>query len=107
MRKQIDAADRVKLDVTHALGYFRRQQEAHQNERDAFKARVTRLEEEVSTLQRRIQGLEADKKALAADKATLAEANRKVQQQISSMFNFGQSVQSGLAFQGLAANATA
>ena len=42
-----------------------------------------------------------------ANKATLADANRKIQQQISSMFNFGQSVQSGLAFQGLAANATA
>ena len=43
---------------------------------------------------------------LAADKATLTEANRKVLAQLNSMFSFGQAVQTGLAFKGLAVNAT-
>lgn len=106
VRRSLDEADKAKLDVQHALGYFRRQQELHQDERDTAKARVVRVEEEVATLQRKILELEADKKALAADKSTLREANSKVLAQLSSMFSFGQSVQTGLAFKGLAVNAT-
>ena len=106
VRRSLDEADKAKLDVQHALGYFRRQQELQQDERDAAKAKVVRVEEEVATLQRRIQTLEAENKALAADKATLVEANRKVLGQLNSMFSFGQSVQTGLAFKGLAVNAT-
>ena len=47
VRRSLDEADRAKLDVQHALGYFRRQQELQQDERDAAKARVVRTEEEV------------------------------------------------------------
>jgi len=107
VRRSLDEADKAKLDVTHALGYFRRQSELQQDERDASKARVVRLEEEVATLQSRIQTLEADKRACAADKATLTEASSKVLKQLNSMFAYGQAVQNGLAFQGLAMNATA
>lgn len=81
-----------------------------QDERDSSRARAVRLEEEVATLQRRIQALEAEQKACVADKATLSEANRKVLDQLHSMFKFGEGVASSLAFQGLggpSANATA
>ena len=44
---------------------------------------------------------------LASDKATLTAANSKLLAQFHSMFQYGQAVQSGLAFQGLAVNATA
>ena len=93
--------------MTHALGYFRRQSELQQDERDSSKAHVVRLEEEVATLQRRIQELEASARACAADKATLKEANSKVLAQLNSMFAYGQAVQNGLAFQGLAVNVSA
>lgn len=71
MRRDLDEADRVKSDVTHALGYFRRQSELQQDERDACRAKVVRIEEEVATLQRKIKELEAEKGTLATDKATL------------------------------------
>jgi chromosome segregation ATPase len=106
VRRSLDESDRAKIDVQHALGYFRRQQELHQDERDTARARVVRIEEEVATLQRKIQNLEADKKALASDKSTLLESNRKMIGQLNSMFSFGQAVQTGLAFRGLDVNAT-
>ena len=47
VRRSLDESDRAKIDVQHALGYFRRQQELHQDERDTARARVVRIEEEV------------------------------------------------------------
>ena len=102
VRHSLDEADRAKGAVEHALADFRRQSELQQNERDASQAKALRLEEEVATLQKHIQELNAEKKQLQSDKATLTEANRKVLGQLSSMFSFGQSVQTGLAFKGLA-----
>ena len=64
VRRSLDEADRAKIDVQHALGYFRRQTELQQDERDAAKTKVLRVEEEVATLQRRIQALEAENKAV-------------------------------------------
>ena len=106
VRRSIDEADRAKLDVQHALGYFRRQQELQQDERDVSKARLVRIEEEVATLQRKIQVLEEEKKTLAQDKETLTAANEKLLAQFRQMFSFGQAVQTGLAFKGLSVNAT-
>ena len=92
--------------MQQALGYFRRQTLLQQDERDAAKGHIARVEEEVASLQRRIQELEAANAALTKDKATLAEANRKVLAQLNTMFEYGQAVQSGLAFKGLAPEAT-
>ena len=106
VRRSLDESDRAKLDVQHALGYFRRQQELATDERDNSKARIVRVEEEVSTLQRKILALEEQNKALATDKETLTAANEKLLAQFKQMFSFGQAVQTGLAFKGLAVNAT-
>ena len=110
VRKSLDEADKVKLDVQHALGYFREQSSLAQDERDAIKTKVVRLEEEVVSLQKQIQALEDEKQACVADKKVLSEANAKVQAQIDSVFQFGSAVRQGLVFRGLsvpsAANAT-
>ena len=102
VRRTLDMHDKTNRDITQAISYFRRQTALNQDSRDQDKAKLQSYEMEVAELQRRIKSLEADKKALQADKATLTEANNKVLKQLSSMFAFGQSVQSGLAFQGLA-----
>merc|ERR1719240_1215774 len=102
VRRTLDMHDKTNRDMQQAIGYFRRQTAMNTDSRDADKAKLQSFEMEVAELQRRIKSLEADKKALQTDKATLAEANAKVLKQLSSMFAFGQSVQSGLAFQGLA-----
>lgn len=107
VRRSLDEADKAKTDVEQALGAWRRQSELQQQDRDASKAKVVRLEEEVATLQGSIKELQAEKASLTSDKATLTEANRKVLSQLSSMFSFGQSVQTGLAFKGLAQPTTA
>jgi len=107
VRRNLEEQDRVKQDIAHTLGYFRQQQDLSQDERDSCNAHLQRVEAEVSTLQRRIKELEADKAGLTSDKATLEEANRKVIAQVNSIFQYGQAVQTGLAFQGLAtANAS-
>lgn len=85
------------------MGYFRQQSTLQQDARDASQARSLRLEQEVATLQRKIQALENEKAGCLADKATLAEANKKVLDQMHSMFRFGESVASNLAYKGLAA----
>ena len=64
-----------------------------------------RLEEEVASLQAKIKEHEAACAKLEADKATLSEANRKLLSQLSSIFAYGQSVQTGLAFKGLGGDA--
>ena len=56
VRRSLDESDRAKIDVQHALGYFRRQQELHQDERDTARARVVRIEEEVRPPSRRACG---------------------------------------------------
>jgi chromosome segregation ATPase len=102
VRRTLDMHDKTNRDMQQAIGYFRRESRLNMDSRDADKAKLSGFELEVAELQRRIKALEADKKALQADKTTLKEANAKVLKQLSSMFAFGQSVQSGLAFQGLA-----
>ena len=82
VRRSLDEADKAKGDVQHALGYFRRLQQLDQDDRDSSRAKIQRLEEEVSSLQRRIESLEEEKRALAEDKATLSEANRNVLGQV-------------------------
>ena len=106
VRRSLDESDKAARDVSQALSYFRRQTALQQDERDTGASKVSNLENEVAQLQRRIQALEADKKALLADKATLGEANRKVLAQLSQMAAYGQAVQTGLAFQGLALSNT-
>ena len=106
VRRSLDGADRAKIDVQHALGYFRRQQSLQVDERDGARAKAQRLEEEVATLQRKVLALESEKKVLVTDKQTLKEANTKVLEAASRMFAYGQAVQTGLAFHGLAVNAT-
>jgi len=102
VRRNLLEQDKVKQGITHALGYFRRQEELAQDERDQTHVKVQRLEDEVASLQHRIKSLEADKATLTKDKAVLAEANKKVLAQVNSIFAYGQAVQTGLAFKGLA-----
>ena len=102
VRRDLNEQDKVKQGITHALGYFRRQEELAQDERDGCHSRTQRLEDEVASLQHRIKTLEAEKAALAADKSMLTEANKKVLAQVNSVFAFGQAVQTGLAFKGVA-----
>jgi len=102
VRRNLEEQERVKQDITHTLGYFRRQQDLSQDERDSCQSHLQRVEDEVTSLQSRIKELEGDKAALQKDKTTLEEANRKVLAQVSGIFKFGQAVQTGLAFQGLA-----
>ena len=92
VRRSLDEADRSKTDVQHAIGYFRRQVELQQDERDNENTHIIRLEEEVATLQRHIKALEEEKAACLTDKATLKEANEKVLTQLNSMFQYGQCV---------------
>ena len=73
VRRTLKEQDRVKQGISHAIGYWRRQQELAQDERDQSHTKIQRLEDEVATLQHRIKGLEADKATLTADKATIAE----------------------------------
>jgi len=102
VRRDLTEQDKVKQGIIHALGYFRRQEELAQDERDGCHSKTQRLEDEVASLQRQIKALEAEKMALAADKAMLTEANKKVLAQVNSVFAFGQAVQLGLAFKGVA-----
>ena len=102
VRRTLDVHDKTNRDMQQAIGYFRRQTSLNQDARDADRAKLQNYEMEVAELQRRIATLVDEKKVLQADKATLTEANAKVLKQLQQMFAFGQSVQSGLAFQGLA-----
>ena len=53
VQRNLSEEERAKQDVSHALGYFRRQIELSSSERDESKAHVLRLESEVSSLQAR------------------------------------------------------
>lgn len=68
VRRNLLEQDKVKQGITHALGYFRRQEELAQDERDQTHVKVQRLEDEVASLQHRIKSLEADKATLTKDK---------------------------------------
>lgn len=102
VKRNLLEQDKVAQGVRHALAAFRQQQDLDQESRDQGLARSRRLEDEVTSLQRRIQSLEADKATLTDEKKSLAEANSKVLAQVSSMFNYGQAVQTSLAYKGLA-----
>ena len=101
VKRDLAEQEKVRQGITHALGSIRQQEELAQAERDTSSAKVQRLEAEVASLQRTIQHLEEDKKKCANDKETLEEANRKMLAQVNSIFQYGQAVQTGLAFKGL------
>ena len=107
--KDLEAQAHAVADVQHALGYFRQQTQLQRDERDIGKAKVQDLQEEVAALTKRIQSLESDKRTLQEDKRTLTDANQNLLAKFSSLFASAKAVESGLAFQGLAApsNATA
>ena len=107
LKQELDQQEKVKQGIQHALGYFHEQEDLAQEERDGCATKVQNLEAEVASLKRTIKTLEEVKAMLRGDKATLEEANKKMISQVNSIFQYGQAVQTGLAFKGLAASAEA
>jgi chromosome segregation ATPase len=96
LRRNLAAQDKVKGGITQAFGLFRRQAGLAQDERDSALTKVQRLEAEVASLQHRIKVIEGEAAQHLADKATLEEANRKLIAQLTSIFQYGQAVQTGV-----------
>lgn len=85
VKRTVDQEEHAKADVTHALGYFRRQMELHAGERDVAAAHISRVEAEVVSLQRRVKDLEAQAKECEAQKSALAEAKTTVLAQLAKL----------------------
>ena len=101
VQRTLRAEEEAKADVAHAIGYFRRQIELSTDERDLARTHLQRVESEVSSLQRQVKQLEQQLDSCKVDKKALTEANKKVIGQLSSVFKFGQQVETGLAINGL------